>query len=574
MICIMHGYLLEGSGSNLWTRSVVESLCRQGQTVHLFCQENHPDRYPFISRAIRYHIDGRAELFLDRPATLPGECIMHKAVLGDTLPVYVWDKYEEFSRVVPMVELTDPEIESYLERNVRALRKVVQTHGIRALHANHAVLMSVVAQRVGEEMGVPYVIMPHGSAIEYAVKKDERFLRYATSAFDSAQRIFVIGDEMRERVLNVFPDVPDIDRKLTKLHLGVDTAQFETIPRARRRANVTTLLESVASLPRGKTAEQTHRLRSGLKPGLDAASLASVLKQGTTYNGKAPDADLEQRLAAVDWDHDDTILFVGRLISAKGIQAIVAALPLILEKHPDTRVIVVGHGPLREPLEALVWALEHGDIDLTMQIVRRGRALEGDLEGDDAPTELSSLRFFFEELERTGHLTAYFDAARRHVRADRVIFTGYLTHRELRHLFPCCDVAVFPSVVREAGPLVFLEALASGCFPLGTYFAGMAASIDAVAAEVGEDIATHMKLSPDAEHTVMDIARNVPAALALGGSAKSALRAMAEDHYDWRSVSRKLSGELERIASQASIAVPVTAALAGHYDEGGRGCSR
>jgi hypothetical protein len=30
MICILHGYLLEGSGSNLWTRSVVESLCRQG----------------------------------------------------------------------------------------------------------------------------------------------------------------------------------------------------------------------------------------------------------------------------------------------------------------------------------------------------------------------------------------------------------------------------------------------------------------------------------------------------------------------------------------------------------------
>ena len=43
-----------------------------------------------------------------------------------------------------------------------------------------------------------------------------------------------------------------------------------------------------------------------------------------------------------------------------------------------------------------------------------------------------------------------------------MIFTGYLTHRELRHLFPCCDAAVFPSLVKEAGPLVFLEALASG----------------------------------------------------------------------------------------------------------------
>ena len=40
MICILHGYLLEGSGSNLWTRSVVESLCRAGETVHLMAQEN------------------------------------------------------------------------------------------------------------------------------------------------------------------------------------------------------------------------------------------------------------------------------------------------------------------------------------------------------------------------------------------------------------------------------------------------------------------------------------------------------------------------------------------------------
>ena len=557
MICIMHGYLLEGSGSNLWTRSVVESLCRQGQTVHLFCQENHPDRYPFIARAIRYHPDGRAETFLDRKVSLPGECIMHKAVLGDTLPVYVWDKYEEFPRVVPMIELGDAEIEGYLDRNVAALRQVLQSNPVTVLHANHAVLMSVVAQRMSEETGVPYVIMPHGSAIEYAVKKDERFLRYATSAFESAQRIFVIGDEMRERVLAVFPGVSGIDEKLTKLHLGVDTSQFEPIPREARRSNVSHLLASVRDLPRGKTAAMTELVRSSLRPGT-GPSLAGLLRRGAGYNGKTPDADLEARLAAVDWERDETILFVGRLISAKGIQAIVAALPLILEGHPSARLLVVGHGPLREPLEALVWALEHGHRDVVMQIAREGRALEGDLEGDDAPTELASLRHFFEELDRTGRLDDYFAAAKTHIRADRVIFTGYLTHRELRYLFPCCDVAVFPSVVREAGPLVFLEALGSGCFPLGTYFAGMAASIDAVAAEVGEDIANRMKLSPRAEETVMDIARNVPAALALKGSAKESLRRIAEENYDWRSVSRRLSATLHDIAGSHGAPLATT----------------
>ena len=52
MICILHGYLLEGSGSNLWTRSIIQSLCRQGKTVHLVCQENHPEIYDFISTVV------------------------------------------------------------------------------------------------------------------------------------------------------------------------------------------------------------------------------------------------------------------------------------------------------------------------------------------------------------------------------------------------------------------------------------------------------------------------------------------------------------------------------------------
>ena len=48
MICILHGWLLEGSGSNLWTRSIITALARAGETVHLVCQENHPDLYEAI----------------------------------------------------------------------------------------------------------------------------------------------------------------------------------------------------------------------------------------------------------------------------------------------------------------------------------------------------------------------------------------------------------------------------------------------------------------------------------------------------------------------------------------------
>jgi glycosyltransferase involved in cell wall biosynthesis len=547
MICILHGYLLEGSGSNLWTRSVVESLCRQGETVHLMAQENHPERYEFIAEARRYLPDGTEESFFRRTSPLPGCCTLHKPVLGEVLPVYVWDRYEEFSRPTAMVELADAEIEDYLERNVRALLRIVRENGVTSIHANHAVLMPTVAQRVSEATGVPFAVMPHGSALEYAVKRDPRFLRLATEAFTAARRVFVHGEEMRQRVRDSLPGVPGLEAKFSDLHLGVDTRSFEPVERAGRRASIARLEAALAELPRGRTPAQTEGMLARLRGDMDAAELRAAFAPAQRFDGKTPDAELEARLGAVSWEGDATLLYVGRLISTKGIQGIVAALPLLLERRPDLRLLVVGHGPLREPLEAMLWALEHGERALVERIVAEGRELEGTPQGDTGGAELTMVARFLEQLRSRGELDAYYAAAREHVRPDRVVFTGYLTHRELRYLFPCCDAAVFPSVVREAGPLVFLEALASGSFPLGTYFGGMKASIDSVAEVLPPGEAEAMKLSAAADRTVADIVANVPPALELGERHREALFRLARERYDWASVTRKLSNELNAL---------------------------
>src|SRR5688500_5504536 len=232
MICLLHGWLLEGSGSNLWTRSIVTALARSGETVHLVCQENHPDRYEAIAEAYRHKLDGSVETKLQRDTAFTGKCVLHQPELGETLPLFVKDKYEEFNRVVPMIELPDDEIESYIKRNVDVVMRIVREHEISAIHANHVVLMAVVAQRVSRETGVPYAIMPHGSGIEYAVKKDERFRRDASTALAESRRIFVIGSEMRSRVSTVFADIPGIESKFVELHLGVDGSQFEPVTKS------------------------------------------------------------------------------------------------------------------------------------------------------------------------------------------------------------------------------------------------------------------------------------------------------------------------------------------------------
>lgn len=551
-VAIIHGYLLEGSGSNLWTRCVAEALCRKGHTVQLVCQEPHPDRYDCITTAYRYHLDGSVETLFERDLA-PGyaaPCIMHKPQLGDTLPVYVWDKYEEYSNVVPMIDLADDAIEDYIENNVRVLRKVVLEHDVIAMHVNHAVLSTVAAQRVSKETGVPYAIMEHGSALEYAVKKDRRMYDLATSAFSDAELLFVHGEEMRRRIETIMPEVHDAPRKFSTLPLGVHTWQFEPVPRERRREKVGRLLVSLHDMPRGRRPEQLDQMLAlayaAKTPEMLHAAFTSI-----QYDTKAPDTDVEDKLSQLDWEHDAILLYVGRLISAKGFQLGLAGLPEIMATDPGIRLLLVGHGPLREPMELFVHALEHGDRRLVEQVVAHGRFLEGDPEGASTSRELGKVRAYFKTLEAAGKLDDYFALAKQHVRRDRVIFTGYLTHHELQHLFPCCDVGIFPSVVKEAGPLVFLEALASGCFPLGTYFAGMKASIDGISDTLPDEVVEMMKLDPF--NTTADIVKNVERAMHIGVRYKDVLSRTAQERFDWTSVGEKLARELKGIATSATV---------------------
>jgi glycosyltransferase involved in cell wall biosynthesis len=442
---------------------------------------------------------------------------------------------------------------------VRVARRLVEEEKITAIHANHAVMMPVVAQRINEALGVPYTVMPHGSDIEYAVKEDARFLSYATEALIRAGKIFVHGDEMEERVLKVFQGVPDLAEKLVELRLGVDTSEFDLVSRPERKPEIDQLLSALEVLPRGKTAAQEETMERQLPHVRDIDALRTALQQAAKYDGKRPDARAAEKLGTIDWATAPTLVFVGRLIAWKGIQSLIASLPYALQKQPSLRTIVVGHGPLREAMEAMVWALREGRRDLVELIVTHGRAIDGSADAAASETALDEVRDFCAELEREGTLDDYYALAQRVLGPDTVVFTGYLTHKELRHLFPCCDVGVFPSVVRESGPMVFLEALASGCFPLGTYFGGMKASIDAVRNDLPPDIWEIMKL--DRNNTVRDLAIKIPRAVEESERYRETLARVARENYDWSSVARiftRASNGLEAPVERGDLSSPAS----------------
>jgi glycosyltransferase involved in cell wall biosynthesis len=307
-----------------------------------------------------------------------------------------------------------------------------------------------------------------------------------------------------------------------------------------RATNIEQLAEALRGVERGKGPQLTTGMRHKLGDTVACDDLRRILSSASDYTAKHTDTDCEAKLEAVDWEGEKILLFVGRLIVSKGIQCVIAALPEILQREPRARLLVVGHGPLREPLEAMLWALDSGKRTLFRNIIEWGRFLEGAKE----PEPLVHLQRYVAALEEQGKLDGYFRCAREMHLSERVIFTGYLTHRELRYLFPCCDVAIFPSIVAEAGPLVFLEALASGVFPLGIHFAGMGASIDAVAGALPSDAARLMRLRREEEHTVADIVSGATGALQLGRAHAATLRRIAVEGYDWRSVAQRLSATL------------------------------
>jgi len=61
-------------------------------------------------------------------------------------------------------------------------------------------------------------------------------------------------------------------------------------------------------------------------------------------------------------DNDIMILFLGRLVWVKGVDKLVAAMPHVLQKIPNAKLVIVGLGDMRQYLERMVQNLKLQDI--------------------------------------------------------------------------------------------------------------------------------------------------------------------------------------------------------------------
>ena len=409
-ILIFHGYLLRGTGSNVYNASLARALAGLGHEVHLLCQDRAAERLDWVS---------------DEAG--PGKVKAYNPDIGRILPVYVADEYEGFEAIT-YDKLSDDQLDHYLDANVQAVREVADAAAPDVALANHLVMGPViVARALGGR--VPYAVKVHGSALEYTVRPNrERFLPYAREGLEQAGGVLVGSRHTAESLWEVV-DLEGLPERTRLGPPGVDTSAFRPRP----------IEEAAAAL---------ERLATRLE-GAEAAS----------WGGDAGAADALHRL---DPREDQIVSYVGKLIVSKGVDLLLAAWPLVHRREPEAELIVVGFGEYRRGLERLRDSLSRGDLDDVREIARLGRELEG-----GPPGELSHLKAFLDDLPE-----GYAHAAGQAM--ERVAFTGRLEHEDLPDLLCACQAQVVPSTFPEAFGMVAAEAAACGALPVAANHSGLA----------------------------------------------------------------------------------------------------
>jgi glycosyltransferase involved in cell wall biosynthesis len=196
-ILIWHGYLLAGTGSNVYTQALAREWARAGHEVVVVCQERHPDAFD-----------------------LAGAQVVRPELPGGVLPVFVLDRYAGLEPRL-LQELAKEERERYVEANAQAVRELLPAD---LVFANHVLL----GGPVGAATGARYAVKAHGSELEYSMRGNADLAAWGREGLARAERTFVGSAHIRRVLEDV---VGHVDR-VEEVPPGVDVDEFQPRPRA------------------------------------------------------------------------------------------------------------------------------------------------------------------------------------------------------------------------------------------------------------------------------------------------------------------------------------------------------
>ncbi len=490
-ILIFHGYLLGGTGSNVYNAELAAALVRAGHEVHLLSQDREPFALDWVDASGTWD-SGSLVVEERRPVV---RATVYRPDIAGLLPVYVADRYEGIE-ARPFYELNDFELDRYLGANVAAVREVAARVRPDVALANHLVMGPVILARALRD--VPYAVKIHGSALEYVVKPHPEFLPYAVEGLASAAGVLVGSRHTAESLWATIDD-PALPARTRLGPPGVDVHRFAPREPEAALAGLDALRGRLESDNTGAASDapaSSFSVRAG-----EAAAALATIEPG-----------------------DRLVVFVGKLIASKGVELLLAAWPLVLAREPRARLVVVGFGAFRDGLERLAAALADGDLDAAA--ATRGEHGE----------ELPQLHAFFASLRDRD---AY-SAAARGLR-DRVVWTGRLDHDELADLLPASEAMAVTSTFPESFGMVAAEAAACGALPVVANHSGLGEVARTLAAAVPEPARAWLSFELG-DDSVTQLAGALSGWLAapddLRAATREAMVAITRERYSWDGVAR------------------------------------
>ena len=539
-ILIFHGYLLRGTGSNVYNANLARTLVLLGHEVHLFTQEQHPDTLDFVDSVVDCDNDAII-VRLQRAPCFQGRCTIYRPNIAGLLPVYVRDRYEGFVvRTFP--ELSNEELERYIARNVAAVRSVALAAKPGLAFANHAIMGPCILHRALAGL-LPYAIKIHGSALEYTIKPYPRFLPYAREGILGAHAVLVGSGHIAAQLFATI-DEPELQSRVRLGQPGVNIETFAPRDQQAKAAGLQQVIASIGSKEKAGFDKTAARSIDTLME-QDRLEWSEILSIRQGYDPDGIDEQAPQNITALDPNHDRIVAYVGKLIVSKGVDLLLCAWPLVLARQPCAKLLIVGFGAYREGLELLLRAIEQGNLAVIRRIAQLGRALEG-----EETDHLAYMEAFFDSLAGAA-CDDYFLAAR-NIR-QTLTFTGKLDHDVLVDLLPLAETLVVPSTFPEAFGMVAVEATACGVWPIVANHSGLAEVAGAFSHVVSSE---HQRLLSFevGQNAVQEIAERINTWLAMP----------ADERKDLTAATRKLTVEMW---SWEGVARTVLAACAGRIDE-------
>ena len=316
-VLIWHGYLLGGTGSNVYTRALARAFANLGHEVVVFSQDPAPESYD-----------------------LGGARVVRPDLGGGPLPVFVLDRYEGVEARY-LQDLSWDERRDFVERNAAAVREHLPAD---LLLVNHVLL----GAPVGVASGAPFVVKAHGSELEFSIRGNEPLADWAAESLDEAKAVLAGSEHIR----GVLQAVVGPGEYLERVHVvppGVDVDELRPEPRDLALAGL--LEESRRDEPNPGRADE-----------------------------RRPDDGNADRLAAFFADEAPTVVYVGKLSDEKGVGLLLDALDRLpevravivgfgpereaLEARAPERVLFTG--PLEHRHLAHLWPL--ADVSVTPSV--------------------------------------------------------------------------------------------------------------------------------------------------------------------------------------------------------------